>query len=228
MSVIKLVYSNSTVGRFHRDKGIPNQDVIKFVESEDLTVAVLADGVSSAENGGDGAKTAVKTVAEFLMRNGNRFMLLEVDTAKTIIINEVLMALKQKAGDRDIEEFASTLCFALFQKSSKKVMLFSLGDSNIYLFSEKACELFYSNNRGDTRFTVSEDAESFANLTTFSAENCFGVMLCSDGAWRSMYQNGSMLPFLVKSSKTADFDVFCQHFENQNCDDDSSVLMMSF
>lgn len=228
MRVIKLVYSNSKIGNFHRDKGLLNQDVIKFLENDDLAVAVLADGVSATKNGGKGAEITVLTVADFLIKNGKRFISFPKNVAKSLIIYEVQDALKQNAGECDIEDFASTLCFALLQKSTEKLMLFSLGDSGVYLLSEKGCVPFAVADKRDVRFTVSEDAGLFAKLETVAAGDCCGVMLCSDGAWRTMYSNGFMLQPLVNAAKAPDFKAFVEHFENSDSDDDSSVLLMSF
>ncbi len=228
MRVIKLVYSNSKIGDFHRDKGLSNQDVIKFLENDDLAVAALADGVSAAKNGGEGAEIAALTVVDFLIKNGKRFMSFPKGVAKSLIINEVQTAILQRAGDCDIEDFASTLCFSLFQKSTEKLMLFSLGDSGIYLLSKKGCVPFVAVDKRDVRFTVSEDAEEFAKLETVAVSDYFGVMLCSDGAWHTMYSNGYMLQPLVNAAKTSDFNAFVEHFKNSSSDDDSSVLLMSF
>ena len=225
MRVIKLVYSNSKVGRFHRENGLLNQDSIKCLQTEDLVLGVLADGVSAAQNGGEGAAITTETVAKFLLNNGKKLFCLSEEHLKTAVLNEVLSALKEKAVGDDVEQFASTLVFSLFQKSQNRLMLFTLGDSKIYLLSSDGCKPFAENLLKELKFTTSKDAFKSAELKIVSAEDIKGVMLCSDGAWRTMYSNGVMLPSLFTAGKTFELDAFKEHFEKQDCYDDMSVIM---
>jgi serine/threonine protein phosphatase PrpC len=224
---IKLVYSDSKVGRLHKERGLLNQDVIKYSETEDLVLGVLADGVSAAKFGGQGALIATETVADFLLKNSKSLFSINEEHLKNIILNEVQSALSRQAVEGNVEDYASTLVFASFQKSTNKLMLFSLGDSMIYLFSSQGCTPFENNTRKELRFTVSEDALKSTEFKIVPTEDIKGVMLCSDGAWRTMYSDGMMLPSLLKAGETFELEAFKEHFEKQDCLDDMSVIMLA-
>lgn len=225
--MIKLVYSDSKVGRLHKERGLLNQDVIKYSETEDLVLGVLADGVSAAKFGGQGALIATETVADFLLKNSKSLFDVNEEHLKNIILNEVQSALSRHAVEGGVEDYASTLVIALFQKSTNKLMLFSLGDSMIYLFSSQGCRPFENNARKDLKFTASEDAVKSIKFKIVPTEDIKGIMLCSDGAWRTMYIDGVMLPSLLKACETFDIDVFKEHFKKQDCLDDMSVIMLA-
>ena len=226
MSVIISVYCSSVTGRAHKENGLQNQDAVSVFENEKIALAVLADGVSKCEFGGQGADAAVKVTEKLLVKNHSRLWKMPPQKTVGIILNEVRHELLSLA-EGDLSQYASTLCFALLDKTSRRLMLFKLGDSNVYLLSNDGCTLFGKGQVTDTRFTVSPDAEAAAELEVMSGAGLTAVMLCSDGAWRSMYDGNRLSEHLKIAAISGDTEAFKQHFDSQESTDDSSFAFIN-
>ena len=226
MSIIISVYCSSVIGRAHKENGLQNQDAVSVFEDEKIALAVLADGVSSCEFGGKGAETAVRVTEQLLVKNHAKLWKMPQEKTVGIILNEVRHGLSSLA-DGDLSRYASTLCFVLLDKASQRLMLFRLGDSNVYLLSEDGCALFGKGQDTDTRFTVSPDAEAAAELEVVSCAHKNAVMLCSDGAWRSMYDGNRLKNELTAAARLADTEAFKRHFLLQESIDDSSFALVN-
>ena len=225
MSTIISVYSSSRIGRAHKENGLQNQDAVSVFENERIALAVLSDGVSECEFGGQGAEAAVKVTERLLVKNHQKLWKMPPQKTVGIILNEVRHGLSSLA-DGNLSQYAGTLCFALLDKVSRRLMLFKLGDSNVYLFSKDGCALFGKGQGADTRFTVSPDAEAAAELEMVDGVGLTAVMLCSDGAWRSMYDGNRLKDELTAAAVSGDTETFKQHFDSQESTDDSSFALI--
>ncbi len=147
-----------------------------------------------------------------------------------IITSEVqrrLSEIAEKTGEA-IESFASTLCFACYEKSTNRLMTFQLGDSNLYLVSDKGCKIPSYEKKTLPAFTVYDDADEKAVVTIHNAQDFNSVVLCSDGAWRKLYDKGVFKPDLLEIMKKSEFSKLKSFWEECVCEDDCSYILMNF
>lgn len=132
------------VGINHGSDERNNQDATASGSNEKFEVIVLADGVSSCEKGGEGAKITVETIKNYFLETGKSLMDIRGETISSIIKNKLN---EQAVHDGiDMDEYASTLAAILINKKQKRIMYSSVGDSlilgvrdeNVYIISMPA------------------------------------------------------------------------------------------
>ena len=195
-------------------------------ENERYKFIALADGVSECTNGKDGADIACETVAQLFLSCGNLFFNSIPEKAAYLIISEVLDRLSKKSNSKDenVRSYSSTLCFACLDNESKKILTFQLGDSCIFTVSEKGVEK--TNLQYENAFTTTLNAEDYVQIKFIDATTINSIMLCSDGAWKLMYDGALLINGVIADIKETRLSAVDNYFDYLCPNDDCSYIFM--
>lgn len=157
-----------------------------FVDCQ-TAIVCLADGASTCSKGAEGAKDVCHSIIETIMCSPALFA--SPQTSKTMltfhIMNEVTASLERKAnkGSKEIRDYSSTLCFAAFFKDSKRLFLFSLGNSMIILKTKSNLIFPFEPQtvQEETVMTTTKNAQP--QILCIDSRPIEEVVLMSDGAW---------------------------------------------
>lgn len=191
----------------------------------------MADGVSTCENGKAGAEIACQTIMKIMLENWQDIFKCGEAVIAKLVVRRIVDNINNKAmvSNENVRSYASTLSFACFNKSTKKVLTFTLGDSLAYKLSEKGCILLnqpdaYDN--GKCCVTTTDYAFTRAKINIVEAGGLNGVMLCSDGAWRMFYKENTFRDDLWDAIKKQNYEAIKAYLQEQdNCDDSSFIIM---
>lgn len=152
----------------------------------------VADGVSSCKNSRKGAETTCKVTCDMLLDEFDYFFNSSSEKVSWLILNYVKKQLNilAKQSNQSFNSYASTLCFICIEKSNKKAITFTLGDSHLYLLNSDTAFLEdgiidYKNNV--VCATVTENAEKNAIVKFYDEFNFDGLIICTDGAWKTLF-----------------------------------------
>lgn len=226
-----MIYQYSRTGTYHIQNGQNNQDVILTKETKRFSAAVLADGVSSCSKAAEGAAIAAKALIELLMDSGEFFFGFDSKKTTDFILSRVLFELNktaQKSGN-DAAEYSSTLCSVIFDKTTRKLLYFSLGDSMITATGSKGFEILaapYEDNGTGCCTTTTENASAAVRTAVINAEEYDSVLLLSDGAWANLFCKGSLSGNVRDMIVRQDMPALAAYIENLGGQDDNSFIAM--
>ena len=186
----------SVAGKHHNYDEKNNQDAIIFKMNTDYCAMVLADGVSTCEEGGTGAKTTCAATAEFLLDHAERIFNMNKQKTADSLVEHIMQHLKENAENenKDVEEYSSTLACVLFDRKENKMLYLSIGDSLIIATQNDKCYVVAmpSDSRNGCCVTTTLNASRMAKVGIVDTENLGSIMICSDGAWHLMYRRNTM------------------------------------
>jgi len=169
---------------------IVGDDYYEIKQFNDLTIAVLCDGVGSAEAGAE----AAKKVAQHIVTNFKNIpKTWSIEKAiKTFItsINSILYA--QSIQDYERPELVTTVTVAVIK--GNRLYGANVGDSRIYLFRNKELSQLSHDHNEEGMDSVLTDAVGInENIEIFNFENNIEkddrILLCSDGLYSVMSEN---------------------------------------
>lgn len=182
-------------GKAYIESKTKNQDFIYSEENDKAAFFAIADGVSSARKGEEGAEIACKEAAKILLDSPDYYFSINPKNTIGILINKLELKIKNEAKNNGLSEreYASTLVFLLCDKQSDLIMMFCLGDSRIYevdnIAAGQVCET--QKHSGNAVCTiVSNTAEEEAVLSIRKARSGETFLLCTDGMWKTAEQEG--------------------------------------
>lgn len=129
-----LIYANCMAGPYHIDDGLPCQDSYAIKEKDDLVFSAVADGLGSELYSEIGSAIAANYVVNYCSEKITSDMTFE--DAKKIMNNsyvEAYKAILAKAttDGNSQDEYDTTLCLAVYNCKTKKLMFGQSGDSGI-------------------------------------------------------------------------------------------------
>lgn len=224
--MIRTAYQKT--GKYHLEKGLDNQDVVYEAESETAKIIVIADGVSSCTNAGKGAEIACKAVSD-IMLNETAYMFSSssgkvADLLSAYVYKQLNIAAKK--DNQPISSYSSTLSFVCYNKISREIMTFILGDSLIYMILDGNMTLACKPKLFDdskTYTTTTQNVAEIIEINVFLSQNSTLYLLATDGAWKTFYSGGVLsdkIEQAVRAEKIIDY------LEEQQCTDDCSIVMM--
>lgn len=169
---------------------IVGDDYYEIKQFNDLTIAVLCDGVGSAEAGAE----AAKKVAQHIVTNFKNIpKTWSIEKAiKTFItsINSILYS--QSIQDYERPELVTTVTVAVIK--GNRLYGANVGDSRIYLFRNKELSQLSHDHNEEGMDNVLTDAIGIdSNVEIFYFENNIQkddkILLCSDGLYSVMSEN---------------------------------------
>jgi hypothetical protein len=186
----------SEAGEHHNYDINNNQDVIVHKCNGKYTVISLADGISECKKARSGADTACSSSSEFLLKYADDlFFMNETEIANRIISNLQckLMKLSEKESV-PFEEYSSTLSCVLIENRTGRMYFFSVGDGLILGCENEKIKVLAmpSDSRNGCFATTTYKAADYSKSGFDNVKDLNSVLICSDGAWRIMYDRNRM------------------------------------
>lgn len=220
------------IGARHSAEQTENQDTIYFGENERYTVISLADGVSACKEAKVGAEIASRAATELLLNRGDHFLEFDDDWIAESIISHILYELKQKARAdlQAVEEYSSTIASVLFDKKSRRLLCFSLGDSLIAATGSGGFRIIVrpSDSTDGCCVTTTEEASLLAQVIKTNVGTLDTVLIFSDGAWGQMFKKNRLKPEVSEMLADHRLSDLREYLILQNGADDYSFISMHF
>lgn len=205
----------STVGPYHKARGMGGQDCFAFLKNKNRVVAVVSDGAGSAKYGKIGAKCVCEKVCEILMKadfkNIRQSIVDAIDCARDALLVHRLNKTKNESG---LMDFSATLVGAVYQRNSG--IFFHIGDgAGVALLNDKNKNAVISEPENgifasETFFYTMDDWKDSLRFTPF--EKAQSLFLMTDGVTcfalkknEKMLEQGFVFPinlFLTQEQNT--------------------------
>ena len=172
----------STVGPYHKARGMDGQDSFAFAKSKNRVVAVVSDGAGSAKYGKIGAKFACEKICEMLLKVGFKNMRQNVIDAIDSTRDELMMhRLNKTKNEGGLIDFSATLVGVVYDKG--KGLFFHIGDgAGVALLDNKHVVISEPENgifASETFFYTMDDWKDSLRFTSFEAAE--SLFLMTDG-----------------------------------------------
>lgn len=176
----------STVGLYHKNKGLKSQDYFAFSQTKNRIVAIVSDGAGSAKYGRIGAKCICETATRILstadLKQLKQNIINSIESSRDILITHRLNKSKNENG---LLDFAATVVGVVIEKDKDKGLFFHIGDgagialkgksTDSYIISEPENGIFSS----ETYFYTMDDWKDSLRFTPF--KNATDLFLMTDG-----------------------------------------------
>ncbi len=225
-----LIKSFSEHGFHHAEMNQDNQDAVYYGNNKNFTVISLADGVSECLQSRTGAEIASRASTNLLLKHGDLFMELDNQKIAQIVISHVLYELRYIADQesKKIEDYSSTLACVLLDKRRNKILCMNLGDAIILASDPGNCKVLtmpYDSSEGCC-VTTTYNAYLATVVNFFDTSSIDSVVICSDGAWKQMFQKNKLKYEVFALIAASKYDVLEQFLRRQKCFDDFSFISL--
>jgi len=222
------VFSNT--GAYHSASNAENQDAVCHAKNKRYTVISLADGVSSCDKAKTGAEIASKAITNLFLKKGSSFFEFNDRQVSELVLSHILYELKQQArkDTKETEEYSSTISSVLFDKNKQQLLYFNLGDSIIVAAGGGKCRILAmpSDSLSGCCVTTTENAHVKAVTKVIKIAGTESVMICSDGAWRQMFDKNKLKPEVYSMISNHEFRILKEYLGRQEIFDDYSFISM--
>lgn len=220
-------WSISCAGTYHQAQNIPCGDYSNSGEKNGMKFIIVADGAGSLENSREGAEIAGKAIVEYISENFERLFFEDTARVKYFVLSHISYRLKQKANERDLKTFGSTIVFMGIKEN--KYIMFHLGDGAILAGEENKYHIISKPMNGETSkytwLTTTKDAYKFARFDRGLAKERFYVAI-SDGCY-NMFENvhSGLIYWNTLTNKNADENI--KRYIESGFEDDFSFSVMA-
>ena len=212
------------------DSGEENQDVVCSASNKDFCMITLADGVSTCSKAKEGASLAAATITDFVMKKSDWFLEYDNQQVADFAVSHIVYELRKRAeaAAEKIEEYSSTVAWALLDKKKNRLLCFNLGDGAILGIEEGGCELLSApmDSSQGCCVTTTTFADRAAAVKKMDAHRLKAVVICSDGAWHQMSQKDRIKPEVEQMLTEEAYDRLQTFLTNQHCFDDYSFISL--
>lgn len=223
-----MIEKLNRAGSYHHNSSEENQDAVLYGRNKRFEVITLADGVSSCERGKEGAWAACEIVTGLLLEKGDYFLNFEKETTADLVTSHILYELEKKAQQNKeaVDAYSSTLASVLFDKKTKKMLFFNLGDSLILATRGERCGILSVPYEGDggCPVTTTRNVSLAVNTGVIDASMFDSVVICTDGAWQHMFERNRLTQDIQTMLAGQRYDELAQYLESQNGEDDYSFI----
>lgn len=179
----------------------PNiQDAIKFYESDDTIVAVVADGLGSRKMSAHGARLICKLMVEELS-----------EKKPPLSASDILSPKKWQdyleSSNSKLDEFCTTCSFALINKSSKEICVGQIGDSPIFIKLDNNPVIEMRQEKEFANITDSLGGKTISDfiIHNYKFKDSVNVLVTSDGIGDELNSSSLDSLFLYLTSKYQKF-----------------------
>lgn len=217
-------------GRYHTQSHTENQDAVGFDSRRSLTGLFLADGISECARAGAGARFSCETLKKLLMDKGECFFDLETGQIARFATEHVYHELRAEAGraGAPVEDYASTLSCALWNRRTGKLMTLNLGDGLIAGVRGQKLRILSApdDSSAGCCCTTTRGAGQRTAVKILDTKDLDAVFLCSDGAWKTLFDGGRIsagAENILKEGTCADL---AEYLRRADTFDDCSFICM--
>jgi len=209
-----------------KGENLIGDDFYEVQTIKNTTIAVLCDGVGSAEAGGEAAKRVVRYLINNFKNKPKAWSIEKSIKSFIESINSILYNESQVEYERS--EFITTLALVVIQ--GNRLYGANVGDSRIYLLRENELIQLSQDHIMDEEgyenvltkaIGINEDIELYYFENNLKKDD--KVLLCSDGLYNTLDENDikNLIPYgATKLIKTASKKV------NDNLDDDTTAIVI--
>lgn len=221
----------SKMGVNHSRGMSENQDALCHAQNKKFCVASLADGVSTCMKAKCGADIASREITKLLLEKGDYFLELEKEQVAELVLSHILCEVKKQAEDDacDIEDYSSTVTSVLVDKRKKRILCFNLGDGIIMVVGKGKCRVLATpaDSSSGCCVTTTKNATAMVSIKLFNAEEAESIVICSDGAWKKMFDKNKLKPEVFSMLANNEYDRLKDFLVEQNCFDDYSFISLN-
>lgn len=189
--------AGAVVGRGHQEDGLPCQDAVAKLLTDDFGVIVVSDGAGSAPHSKEGATIAVETTVAVLR---DALPWIDQEAVGDAVLYSCLEEMRNRADAKgcEIGDLAATLTFV--GVSGSVYLAGSLGDGVLIAARPSLAipEVVFAQDRGEyaneTVFLTSSDARKRLRLRGASLDGVIGFLVMSDGAAESLVRRRDGTP----------------------------------
>lgn len=225
-----MIKELSRAGLHHMDADGENQDAVCHGHNRNFSVISLADGVSACKEAKSGAEIASMAITNLLLKKGEHF--LEFDDAQIaeLVLSHILFELKRhaKGESKDVAEYSSTVASVLVDQKKKRMLCFNLGDSIILAAGKGECRVLSmpADSSSGCSVTTTRGATAMVSVKLLDTGSIDSVMICSDGAWRQMFDKNKLKPKVSNLLANNEYDGLRDFLAAQDCFDDYSFISL--
>lgn len=220
----------SDIGMHHRETDGENQDVVSQKEDKRYSVISLADGVSACSRAKTGATIASGSIANLLFKNASFFLAFDEKQIAEYALSHILSELTQQAENdlTDLCEYSSTVASVLYDRVTRKLLFFNLGDSIIIAVENGMCKIVSmpSNSMNGCCVTTTDGAIESIHTGVIEAVSFDSIIICSDGAWCHMFEKNKLKPAVAAMLCGKTFNELADYLNAQCCYDDYSFISL--
>ncbi len=225
-----MIYTFSHTGACHAASHVQNQDAVCHAENKRYAVISLADGVSSCSEAKTGAEIAGRAITNLLFKKGSAFFEMNGRQVLELGLSHILYELKQRAMEdkKEPEAYSSTISSVLYDKAKQRLLCFHLGDGIILAAGGGRCRILAmpADSSSGCCATTTENAHEMAVFKDVSAVGMESVMICSDGAWRQMFERNRLKPEVSAMISNHEMRRLEEYLGSQEIFDDHSIIFM--
>ncbi len=223
-----VIQTCSETGTYHMDGDGENQDALCHAQDQNFCVISLADGVSTCSEAKKGAGIASSAITNLLFKKGAYFLESNPEQTGALALSHILFELKlcaENEGKR-LEDYASTVASVLVDKKKKRILCFHLGDSIIMAAGGGKCRVLSmpADSASGCCVTTTKGAAAMVSVRVFDAHGVESVVICSDGAWKEMFDKNKLKPEVSNLLSNSAYDGLRDFLAGRNCFDDYSFI----
>lgn len=226
-----MIKELSKMGTHHIDGDGENQDALCHAQNQNFCVISLADGVSTCKEAKSGAEIASRAITNLLLKKGEHFLEFENKQISELALSHILFELKLRAekDSNDLEDYSSTVASVLVDKKKKRMLCFNLGDSIIMATGKGKCRVLAmpADSSSGCCVTTTRSANTMASVKMIDASAVESIVICSDGAWRQMFDKNKLKPAVSNILANNEYDELRDFLVEQNCFDDYSFISLN-
>lgn len=180
-----MITAYTKTGSRHQEANIPCQDAVYHIQTENLTVLALADGVSACPLSHIGAEVACRAAAEYVAEFAGSLSQCSEQKLAYLILDQVRFCLEEKAREIGCkpQDLSSTLTLCCIPNATRNALLFQLGDGGVFALEGGEVTSLFPLHRtpGGPVSTMTSGAHRAARIRRIPLPGMAQVLLCSDG-----------------------------------------------
>ncbi len=227
-----MVQRYSKMGSYHTNVNGENQDAIYCGQNNNCFVISLADGVSSCLKSRTGAEIASRSITDLLVNKGTSLLNYGNEQIADFVLSHIFYELDKEAthDEKDVKEYSSTIASVFIDRKKGEVLCINLGDSIILGIEDGKCRVLAmpADSTSGCCVTTTTNAHIFASVSRYEEKVFESIVICSDGAWKSMYEKNKLKPLIGRILVEKDYNGLASFLSEQDCYDDSSFISLNF
>ena len=227
-----MICKYSGIGTRHATCGGENEDAICTRENDRYTAISLADGISACRRARAGAEIASEAMSNLLAERGKYLLDFPRQGVVEVAISHILTKLQRQADQETgaVEDYSSTVTGVLFDRQERRLLCFNLGDGMILAQTGGQSQILSmpSDSFSGCCATTTRNAGRMAKVKVAETDRMGSVLLCSDGAWRQMFDRNRLKPAVSSLLVNHDWKGLETYLSRQQCPDDYSFAALDF
>ncbi len=218
-------------GALHERMQCGIQDQIRTFENERYAAVIVADGVSEAKNGAQGAELACCAVEDYIGHEGENVFAFSKQKLAYLMTEHILYQI-EKAAEREqceLTDYASTIMFVCADKLTGFAVCFNLGDGRVLMADnrgESLTELRSYRSEAGCCQTTTQEAYRFVKAGRLELRAGESLMLCTDGFAEALRDENIQKALKSYINNENDNGLKEMLREKQLCDDYTCAILM--